>query len=107
MSNKTEDLLNKVKAKAVAAGQVAAHAADVTAKKAEKLMENTKLNFKLYELKGEADGFLRKVGAIVYSAHIGEEANQEDLDDLMAVLDEKYAEIDEVKEKIAENKSKS
>ena len=105
MNNRTDDILNKVKAKATAAGQVAAHAADVTAQKAGKIVESTKLSFKLYELIGEVDEVQKKIGAIVYAAHKGEETNQQELDELLKEQDSLNAEIAELRIKIAANKN--
>ena len=106
MGNRTDDILNKVKAKAKAAGQAAAYAADVTAQKAEKIYETTKLNFKLYELNGEAEEIQKKIGAIMYQAHEGAETNQQELDELLKDLDELNARRAELKEKIAQNKNR-
>jgi TolA-binding protein len=105
MSNRTDDIINKVKAKAAAAGQVAAHAADITAQKAEKLFESTKLTFKLYELNGEIEEIQKKIGAIVYTAHKGGETNQQELDELLKEQDALNAEIAEVRKKIAAGKN--
>lgn len=104
MSNRTDDIINMVRAKAAAAGQVAARAADVTAQKAGRLYESTKLVFKLYELNGEAEEIQRKIGAIVYSAHKGNETNQQELDELLKEQDGLNGQIEELQKKIAANK---
>jgi vacuolar-type H+-ATPase subunit I/STV1 len=105
MGNRTDDILNKIKAKARAAGQAAAHAADAAAEKAGKIYESTKLNFKLYELNGEIEEIQRKIGALVYAVHGGSESDQQELDELLKELDALNAEKAELKKKIALTKN--
>ncbi len=105
MSNKTDDIINKVKTKAVAAGQVAAHAADVTVQKAGKLVESTKLTFKIYELTGEVNELKKKAGEMLYAAHRGEETDHDALEDIFAEIDAKLALIGELKARRQEGQS--
>ena len=97
MNGKTEDLISKVMEKA-------AVAVDYTAQKAGQVGEGTKLNFRLYELNGNIEEYERKIGKIVYAAHKGETAEQEQLDELLAKLDAAQADVLEIRHKIAERR---
>lgn len=93
-----DEIINKVKEKAVQAGTY-------TAQKASRIVETTKLNYRLYELYGEINEAKTKVGEIVYKAHCGENVDQSKLDELLTEIDAASASVAELRKRISERKN--
>ncbi|MDO4563750.1 MAG: zinc ribbon domain-containing protein [Clostridia bacterium] len=70
-------------------------AANITGKKAGEMYETTKVKLEISELNSAAKNIYKEIGELVYAAH----SNGEDND---AELEEKFAAIDEIREKLAE-----
>ena len=97
MDKNIKDFLDKVKVTASQAAEAAGKVADAAGKKASELMENTKLNVKIYDLNGE-------IGRSVYLTHTGVEVDTDEIDMKLELIDQKYADIQAIKNELAGKK---
>jgi len=105
MDSKVKAIFETVKATAVVAGEATASVAREVGKKAGDTVEVTKLNMKIFDLNSEAAVLLKKLGTAVYAAHTGTDANEEEVDSVIAELDSLNAEIDSLKDRVTEYKN--
>lgn len=94
MDDRTRELLDRVGGAARYAGKCAGQVVDAA-----------KLNVKIFNLKAENDELLRKIGALVYSAHLGADSDQAAVDGLLARLDENRESVEALKKRAAALKS--
>jgi acyl-CoA reductase-like NAD-dependent aldehyde dehydrogenase len=103
---KTDDIIAKVKATASQAGQAAVKAADKAAKTAERFVETTKLQYQIYELKGEVDALYKEVGKLMHAAHQNKPVEESRIDELLTEIDRKLAGLEDLQEKKARSKNR-
>lgn len=105
MDDRVKDLLDRVRDTAAAMGEMAGEAARNAGKYAGQVADTAKLNGKLLSCKSEINGLLSKIGLVVYDAHTGGAAGDAPLGELLSALDEKYVALEELKSRIAANRS--
>ena len=105
MDKRVKDLLEKVKITAGAAVEAAGKAAESAGKKAGEVVENTKLSLKIFDLNSEIEIAYKEIGRLVYMTHAGLEADAEELEQILARIDEKNAQIAALKAKQTETKT--
>lgn len=86
--------------------EAALNAADIAGKKATSVVENTKINLKIFDLNTDIEIRYKEIGKIIYGVHIGEETNGDNLQQLMEEIDEKRKMISTLKEQQDEKKDK-
>lgn len=107
MDDRGKELLDKVRNTAAAMGEMAGEAARNAGKYAGQMADAAKLNGKLLSIKSEINGLLSRIGLMVYEAHTGCAHGDDSIEDLLAILDERYQALEEVKICIAERRSGS
>ena len=100
MDPKVNELLERIRATACAAADAAADTARVAGRKAGQMVDVAKLNVQLFDANGELDETLKKLGGVMYDAHLGRE-NNASVDDLLAQADAINERRDELKSRIA------
>ena len=100
MDDKVSELLEQVRQAAISLGQTAGTAAQAAGKKAEQMADVAKLNLKIFDLKSDIDGLLKQMGQIMYDTHQGKEAPADALNDMLAQVDAKHAQIAEERGRI-------
>jgi len=98
MDAKIREMLYKVKNSAVDAGKAAGKAAG-------NVVEQAKINIRIFDLNTEIEMNYKEIGKLVYSVHKGEEVCSEAIQTLIESIDEKNAQIKELKEKLESFKS--
>jgi hypothetical protein len=96
-----EALLEKVRRTAVNLGDMAGVTARNAGRYAGQMVDVAKLNMRIFDLNSACGELLQKIGQLVYDTHLGRESRNEDLAGLLKELDDKYADIGELKERIA------
>jgi len=104
MDDKVRELLGKIKETASYAVDAAGSAARQVGQKTGETIETAKLNMKIFDLNTEIGVSFREIGRIVYNTHIGKETEDSALEELLKGIDEKNAEIDGYKVRLAEFK---
>ncbi len=102
MDEKTKVILEKVKASAAMVGDLTLSAAASVGKKASGVVEQSKLNLKLFDLQNEVDLLYKSIGRSLYQAHTEPDGETPDFDELFLAVDEKQAEIQSLRDKIVE-----
>jgi len=105
MEQRVKEILEKVKASAVTAAEMAGKAAGAAGKKAGGFVETTKLNLQIFDLNTDIDLAFKEIGKNIYATHIGEEVPADIIESKLAEIDGKYARISEIKGEIALKKS--
>ena len=100
MDDRVRNLLNRVRDSAQQAGQAAAATAQEVSRKAGSMADVTRLNVQIYELQSDVSTLLKDAGQIVYDAHLGVESDEAMLANILARLDEKNAQIMELRARI-------
>lgn len=98
MDAKIREMLYKVKNSAVDAGKAASKAAG-------SVVEQAKLNLRIFDLNTEIDVSYKEIGKLVYSVHKGEEVCSEAIQTLIEAIDAKNAEIKTIREKLDAGKT--
>lgn len=101
MDERVRELLDRVRATAVTVGEAAEATARYAGKCAGQMVDVAKLNMKIFDLRTDINALLRQAGQAVYDAHRGADTDDEALTQLLAQIDGKYAEIDELKERVS------
>ena len=101
MDDRVKELLDRVRETAATMGEVAGSTARYAAKCAGQTVDVAKLNMKIFDLKTEINDLLRRAGQVVYDTHLGKEAGQDGLEDLLTQIDGRYAAIEELKVRVA------
>ncbi len=104
MDAKVRELLDRIKATASAFGEVAYTAGREAGKKAGETLELAKLNMKIFDLNAEIELIMKKLGKVIYDTHCGKEADEGSIDNLLKEADEKNAEVEVLRAKVAELK---
>lgn len=101
MDERVRELLDRVRGTAVTVSEAAGATARYAGKCAGQMVDVAKLNMKIFDLKTDINELLRKIGNVVYGAHLGSDSDQNTIESMLAELDEKHAAIEELKERIA------
>ena len=109
MDKKVSDFLERAKVSAELfanrSSAIAAQAADSAGKTAATMMETTKLNLQIFDLNTEVEILYKEIGKIVYRVHIGAEADQEDMQIKLGLIDEKLDKIASLRARLREVKA--
>ena len=97
MEERVKELLEKAKLTAGMAADGAVKAAGVVSQKGTQLVEKTKRSFQVFDLNNEVELLMREIGRMVYLTHTGAETDEAALEAKLAEIDEKYAQIAEIK----------
>lgn len=100
MEDKLKQIISAVKNTAVAAGQTVSHAAEVTGKRAEQILEQTKLNLRIIDLENETNDLFREIGKLVVASRADETFQTGDIEEKIQQIDAKRLEITEINEKL-------
>ncbi len=102
MDDRVKELLDRIRAAAVTAGQAAGATACRAARSAGELADIAKLNMKVFDLRTGVNELLREVGQVVYDTHLGQDGpGQERLEALLAQIDDKNKAIDACRQQVA------
>ncbi len=104
MDDKVKELLNKIKETATIAADAAESAARQVGQKTGDTLEMAKLNMKIFDLNTEIGLSMREIGTIVYDTHTGKVTDENALSEIIKSVDEKNAEIESYRAKLAEFK---
>ena len=104
MDEKVKEIIDKVKASAVSAGEYVGVKAQQAGKRAGEMMEVTKLNLQVFDLNNEISLLYRQLGEILYSAHVDPATDDTLVAEKLAEIDGKHARIASLKERIEEYK---
>lgn len=91
------ELQQKIREKAVLAGEMAAKGATKASQKAADVWNNSKKSVKVFELNTQVDMLYREIGRMAYQAHVGAEVDEAMIEAAFASVDEKLAQIAELK----------
>ena len=97
MDEKVKELLEKAKLTAGLAADGAVKAAGAVSQKGTQLVEKTKRSFQVFDLNNEVELLMREIGRMIYLTHTGAETDETALEAKLAEIDEKYAQIAEIK----------
>ncbi|MGN1015242.1 MAG: zinc ribbon domain-containing protein [Butyricicoccus sp.] len=104
MEQKVSDFMNRMRASAEIladkTGKAANHAADVAGKKAGTMVESTKLNLQIFDLNSEIDEMYKEIGKMIYDTHLGLQADRDELEHKLALIDEKRQIVEEIRCKL-------
>ena len=92
------EILNKVKSTAVQVGNKAA-----TFGKG--VVSKTQTNIRIMDLNSQIDTEYKNAGKLLYAIHCGEEVDSGAIDEVLAVIDEKAAQLEELKGQLAKAKA--
>ena len=101
MDDKVKDLLERIRGAADVAADAAADTARVAGRKAGQLVDVAKLNVQLFDLNGEFNDVLRRLGQVMYDAHLGRDTDGDSVTELLAQADDLSARTGELKDRIA------
>ena len=104
MDKKVSEIFEKVKLTAQAVVSGAGKVANTAGKKAGDVVNNTKRSFKIFDLNNEIELLYREIGRLVYATHTGCEIQNDEIDTILAQIDEKNELINQMKEQNAELK---
>lgn len=104
MDQRVNDLFGKIRTSAEnlvdRTEEAASRAADVAGRKASGVVESTKLNLKIFDLNSDMDQIYREIGKMLYDTHLGEQVDQEMVQEKLSQLDEKHEEIERLRAKL-------
>ncbi len=98
MKETWNELYQKIREKAVLAGEMAAKGATAAGQKASEVWTSSKKRVKVFELNTQIDMLYREIGRIAYHAHIGADVDEEMMEAAFNAVDEKMAEIAALKD---------
>ena len=96
MDDKLAELFGKVKSTAASAYSAAESAAKTASKKVGESIDTTKTNIKIHNLNNERRELFAKLGELVYNTRKGAAEDSAQLQELVAAIDAKSAEIEEL-----------
>lgn len=109
MDKKVNNFLEKAKVSAELfanrTGRAATQAASSAGRTATNVMETTKLNLQIFDLNTEIEILYKEIGKIVYSVHSGAEADQDDMQIKLELIDEKLEKIAAIRDRLSEVKA--
>ena len=96
MNERLSELLDRVQATAVQAGDIASDAAYGVGRKAGELLSVAKLNIQVANLKADVNLAFREVGELLYATHTGSPTDSDVLQKKLEKIDALKAELEEV-----------
>ena len=102
MEDKVKDLLDRIRGTASVAADACADTARVAGRKAGQMVDVAKLNVQLFDLNGDFNDILRRLGQVMYDTHRGQTPEGDPVTELLAEADETAAKVEEVKSRIAD-----
>lgn len=109
MDQRVNDLFHKMRTSAEKLAdrteEVTARAVDAAGRKATDMVESTRTNMKIFDLNADMDRLYREIGKMLYDTHLGEQVDQDDVQEKLEQLDEKHQEIEELRAKLNDLKS--
>ena len=106
MNEKIRDIWDKIRTGATLASELATKTAENAGEKAKDVYNASKTNFKIFDLKTDIELLYKELGRAIYVAHSGEETSEEEIDNYLAVIDEKMAQIESLKEELESSRAK-
>jgi len=106
MKDQISAIWEKICAGASAAGEFAVRTAENVGNRATSVYNSSKTNLKILDLTTDIDILYKEVGKIIYAAHTNEETSTEMLDEILLAIDEKKAQIEELRAAAAEKNEK-
>lgn len=100
MDDKVRALLDKIQSAAQVVGDAAGSSARYVGKRANEMLDVTKLHLKIFDLNTEITTLQREIGAMVYDTHSGKETDDSALEQRLLAIDEKHRQITELRERI-------
>ena len=106
MNDKIREIWDKIRTGATLAGEFATKTAENAGEKAKDVYNASKMNFKIFDLKTDVELLYKELGRAIYVAHNGTETSEEEIDNYLAVIDEKMAQIEALKGELEEGRAK-
>ncbi len=106
MNDKIREIWDKIRTGATLAGEFATKTAENAGEKAKDVYNASKTNFKIFDLKTDVELLYKELGRAIYAAHNGTETSEEEIDNYLAVIDEKMAQIEALKGELEEGRAK-
>ena len=106
MNDKIREIWDKIRTGARLAGEFATKTAENAGEKAKDVYNASKMNFKIFDLKTDVELLYKELGRAIYAAHNGTETSEEEIDNYLAVIDEKMAQIEALKGELEEGRAK-
>ena len=100
MNDDVNRIFERVKAAAIAAGDKASEVFDATSKKAGEIWSITRLSIEIADLQNDINEIYKELGKLVYLAHVRPGAQPAGVDEKLAEIDRKKAEISACQKKI-------
>lgn len=100
MDDKLRELVQRVKASAQVVGDLTVSAATTVGKKAGDVVELSKLNIRIYELKNEIEVMEKEIGHTLYEAHLSPDTDTGEIEELFLSIDQKWEQVAELQEKL-------
>lgn len=104
MDEKVKALLERIRGTAGLAADVAVDGARAAGRRAGQMVDVAKLNVQLFDLNGEYNDVLRRLGQVMVDTHRGEVPEHDKVIRLLAQADEAAEKIAELKGRIADLK---
>ncbi|MBM6870065.1 zinc ribbon domain-containing protein [Pseudoflavonifractor phocaeensis] len=101
MDERVRELLDRVRSAALTVGETAEATARYAGRCAGQVVDVAKLNMKIFDLRTDINALLREAGQAVYDTHRGQQTDEAALSQILTQIDAKYAEIEELKERVA------
>lgn len=102
MEDRVKELMERIRGTASAAADVAADTAREAGRRAGAVVDVARLNVQLFDLNGDFDEVLKRLGRVMYNTHCGDSEIDEPVDDLLKEADELSEKIEEVKNRISD-----
>lgn len=100
MDDKVKQLLERIRDTACEAADTAADTARAAGRRAGQMVDAAKLNVQLFDLNGDLDNVLRRLGRVMYNTHLGKSPEGDPVTGLLEEADRLTAKIDEVKARV-------
>ncbi len=104
MNETVQNIFEKAKTTAVAAGKVTGQALDNIGKKMGEQIEIIKTDKQISDSTKEIDDLYQQIGRLVYSVHLNPDGDTEEIDALLPQLDEKHTQAQALQARLDEAK---
>lgn len=109
MDQRVNDLFHRMRTSAERLAdrteEVTSRAVDAAGKKANDMVESTRINMKIFDLNADMDQLYREIGKMLYDTHLGETADQELVQEKLEKLDGKHQQIEDLRAKLNDLKA--
>ncbi len=100
MKERIQAVWEKICSGASITGDLAKQTAGTAGKKATEVYNASKINLKIFDLKTDIDILYKEIGKSVYSKYKDETAETEDVDEILALIDERNQQIEELQKEL-------